>query len=132
MSGPFGSVQRTTRRNRTLKDDDEVLETLENVGIDRERVLGVDREQVGDALEVTELSESDVYEIDESEYVRKAEVDEKRKESRLQGLKDQLTASDGEEAAELRQEIEDLEARIEELTEFKSGQAFHTRAGGEP
>jgi len=25
VSGPFGSVQRTTRRNRTLKDDEEVI-----------------------------------------------------------------------------------------------------------
>jgi len=132
VSGPFGSVQRTTRRNRTLKGDDEVLETLEEAGIDRERVLGMDREKVDDALDVTELSESDVYEVEESEYVRKAEVDEERKESRLQGLKDQLAATEGEEAEELRQEIEDLEARIDELTEFKSGQAYHTRAGGGP
>jgi len=36
------------------------------------------RDKVDDALEVTELSESDVYEIEKSEYVRKAEVDETR------------------------------------------------------
>jgi len=132
VSGPFGSVQRTTRRNRSLKDDEEVLATLEDAGIDRERVLGVDRDKVDDALAVTELSESDVYDIEESEYVRKAEVDEERKETRLQGLKDQLAATEGDEAEELREEIEELESRIEELTEFKSGASFHTRAGGEP
>ncbi|MFB6101150.1 MAG: hypothetical protein ABEJ73_01120 [Haloplanus sp.] len=132
VSGPFGSVQRTTRRNRSLKDDEEVLETLEAAGIDRERVLGVDRDKVDDALEVTDLSESDVYEIEQSEYVRKAEVDEERKETRLQGLKDQLAAAEGDEAKELREEIEDLEDRIEELTEFKSGASFHTHAGDEP
>jgi hypothetical protein len=131
VSGPFGSVQRTSRRNRSLKDEDEVLTTLEEAGIDPERVMGVDRDRVDDALDVTELSESDVYEIEESEYVRKAEVDEQRKETRLQGLKDQLAAADGEEAEELRDEIEELESRIEELTEFKSGASFHTRAGGE-
>jgi hypothetical protein len=132
VSGPFGSVQRTTRRNRSLKDDEEVLETLEEAGIDRERVMGVDRDKVEDALDVTELSESDVYDIEESEYVRKAEVDEERKETRLQGLKDQLAAAEGDEAEELREEIEELESRIEELTEFKSGSQFHTQAGGEP
>ena len=121
VSGPYGSVQRTTRRNRSLKDDQEVLETLEDAGIDRERVLGVDRAKVDDALEVTELSESDVYEIDEREYVRKADVDEEVKESRLQGLKDQLAATEGDEAVELRQEIEDLEDRIDELTSFRTG-----------
>jgi hypothetical protein len=132
VSGPFGSVQRTTRRNRSLKDEGEVLATLEDAGIDREQVTGVDRDKVDDALDVTELSESDVYEVEESEYVRKAEVDEERKETRLQGLKDQLAATEGEEAEELRQEIEELEGRIEELTEFKSGASFHTRAGGGP
>jgi len=129
---PVRSVQRTTRRNRSLKDENEVLETLEDAGIDPERVMGVDRQKVDDALDVTELSEGDVYEIEESEYVRKAEVDEERKETRLQGLKDQLAAAEGDEPEELREEIEELEDRIEELTEFKSGSQFHTQAGGEP
>lgn len=131
VSGPFGSVQRTTRRNRSLKDEAEVLEKLEAAGIDRDRVLGVDREKVDDAIEVTELSESDVYEIDESEYVRKAEVDAERKETRLQGLKDQLAAAEGTEAETLREEIETLETRIEELTEFKAGSQFRTSAESE-
>jgi len=121
VSGPFGSLQRTTRRNRSLKDNEEVLETLEEAGIDRERVLGVDRDKVDDALAVTDLSERDVYEIEESEYVRKAEVDEERKETRLQGLKDHLAASEDEEAAGLREEIEELEERIDELTSFRTG-----------
>jgi predicted polyphosphate/ATP-dependent NAD kinase len=121
VSGPFGSVQRTTRRNRSLKDEDEVLAKLEAEGIDRERVTGIDRSKVDDALEVTDLSETDVYDIEESEYVRKADVDEEVKETRLQGLKEQLAATEGEEAEELRQEIEDLEDRIGELTGFKPG-----------
>ncbi|MFC4987147.1 hypothetical protein [Saliphagus infecundisoli] len=125
VSGPFGSVQRTARRNRSLKDDEEVLAALENEGIDRERVMGVDRSRVDEALEVTELAESDVYEIQESEYVRKADVDEDVKETRLQGLKDQLAATEDEGAEELRQEIEDLEGRIEELTSFRTGTQMH-------
>ncbi|MFB6092588.1 MAG: hypothetical protein ABEK02_06220 [Haloquadratum sp.] len=121
VSGSFGSVQRTSRRNRSLKADEEVLEALEDAGIDRERVLGVDRDKVDDALEVTDLSERDVYDIAESEYVRKAEVDEERKATRLQGLKDQLAATEEEDAAGLRQEIEALERRIDELTSFRTG-----------
>lgn len=122
--GQYGSIQRTSRRRRTLKDEDEVLSKLEAAGIDRERVMGVDREKVDDALEVTELSESDVYDIDESEYVRKAEVDEEVKETRLQGLKDRLRETEGEEAEELRQEIEELEDRIDELTSFRKGSQY--------
>jgi len=125
VSGPFGSVQRTTRRNRSLKDEDEVLAKLEAEGIDRERVTGIDRSKVDDALEVTDLSEADVYDIEESEYVRKADVDEEVKETRLQGLKEQLAATEGEEAEELRQEIEDLEGRIDELTSFRTGAEVH-------
>jgi hypothetical protein len=132
VPGQYGSVQRTTRRRRNLKDDEEVLAVLEDAGVDRERVMGVDREKVEDALEVTELGESDVYEIEETEYVRKAEVDEDVRETRLQGLKDRLADTDDEEADDLRREIEDLEDRIEELTSFKSGQSFGTQPSGEP
>jgi hypothetical protein len=121
VSGQYGSVQRTSRRNRSLKDDEEVLERLENAGIDRERVLSVDRSKVDEALEVTTLSESDVYEVEESEYVRKADVDEDVKESRLQGLKDRLAASEDDEANQLRAEIEELEQRIDDLTSFRTG-----------
>jgi hypothetical protein len=125
VSGQYGSVQRTSRRNRSLKDEEEVLSVLEEAGIDRERVTTVDSSKVDEALEVTELAESDVYDITESEYVRKAEVDEETKQSRLQGLKDQLAATD-ENTEELQQEIEELEARIDDLTSFDSGTTFRT------
>jgi hypothetical protein len=121
VAGQYGSVQRTSRRNRSLKDDEAVLEQLEDAGIDRERVTSVDRSKVDEALDVTTLSESDVYEIEESEYVRKAEVDDEVKQSRLQGLKDRLAASEDDEATQLRAEIEDLEQRIDDLTSFRTG-----------
>ena len=121
VHGQYGSVQRTTRRNRTLKDDEEVLRVLEDAGIPRERVLGVDRTKVDEALEVTQLSDSTVYDVSETEYVRKAEVNEDRKETRLQGLKDQLALSDDPEAEQLREEVRELEQRIAELTEFSPG-----------
>lgn len=121
----YGSIQRTSRRSKSLKDDEEVLAALEDAGVDRDRVLGVDPDKVDDALEVTDLREEDVYDIDERAYVRKAEVDEDVKETRLQGLKEQLAASESEEAAELRDEIEALEARIDDLTSFDSAQEFY-------
>ena len=127
VHGQYGSVQRTTRRRRSLKDDEDVLAAFESAGIDREQLLSVDREKVDEALDVVELSESAVYETDESEYVRKAEVAEERTETRLQGLKDRLAVSDDPEAEVLRQEIERLEQEIEELTEFSPGSTFDTR-----
>ena len=128
VHGQYGSVQRTTRRNRTLKDDDEVLEVLEDAGIPRDRVLGVDRKKVDEALEVTQLSDSAVYDVSETEYVRKAEVNEERKETRLQGLKDQLALSDDPEAEQLREEVGELEERIAELTEFSPGTELSSRS----
>ncbi|GAA0263324.1 hypothetical protein [Halobacterium noricense] len=130
VSGQYGSVQRTSRRNRSLKEDADVLDVLEDAGIDRERVTSVDPSKVDDALEVTELSESDVYEIEESEYVRKAEVDEESKETRLQGLKDRLAATD-EDTEDLQEEIQELEQRIDDLTSFESASSFDTKSDGE-
>lgn len=132
VHGQFGSVQRTSRTYRSLKDEADILATLEAAGIDRERVTTVDADKVDEALEVTEISPEEVFEIDDREYVRKAEVDEDRKETRLQGLKDQLAAADDSEAEDLREEIEDLEARIDELTQFTPGRQFHTPSEGGP
>jgi hypothetical protein len=127
LHGQYGSVQRTTRRNRSLKDDEEVLDAFEDTDIDREQLLGVDRSKVEEALDVVPVSESEVYDVSESEYVRKAEVDEERKETRLQGLKDRLAVSDDPEADVLRQEVERLEQEIEELTEFSPASSFETQ-----
>lgn len=129
VSGQYGSVQRASRRNRTLKDEQAVLDLLEDAGIERERVTSVDTSKVDEALEVTELAESEVYEIEESEYVRKADVDEETKETRLQGLKDQLAATD-EDTEDLQQEIEELEQRIEDLTSFDTGSSFQSKQRG--
>ncbi|WP_318567228.1 hypothetical protein [Salinigranum marinum] len=131
VHGQYGSVQRTTRRSRTLKPDDEVLGLLEAEGIDRERVLSVDRNKVDDALDVTSLTETDVYDIEESEYVRKADVDEEVKETRLQGLKDRLATADENGTEDLQREIEELEARIDELTSFSSGKSLRSPSSGE-
>lgn len=103
------------------------MNALEAAGIERERVTTVDASKVDDVLDVTELSETDVYEVEESEYIRKADVNEDTKETRLQGLKHRLAETEAEEAEELREEIEDLEKRINELTEFRSGRSFQTK-----
>ncbi|MCQ4333411.1 hypothetical protein KM295_07945 [Natronomonas sp. F2-12] len=126
VSGQYGSVQRTSRRNRSLRNEDEVIQKLEAEGIDRERVTSVDTSKVDEALEVTELAESDLYEIEESAYVRKADVDEEEKETRLQGLKDRLAATN-EETDELQKEIEELEQRIDDLTSFDTGSSFQSK-----
>jgi hypothetical protein len=62
VSGQYGSVQRTSRQNRSMRDEEEVLEMLESEGFDRERVTTVDTSKVDDAPDLTELSESNLFE----------------------------------------------------------------------
>ena len=92
----------------------------------------MDSSKVEEVLDVIKVAGSEGYDIEGSEYVRKAEVHEGQKETCIQGLKDQLAAAEGEEAEELREEVTELENRIEELTEFKSGSSFHTTSNADP
>lgn len=58
--GQFGSVQRTGRTHQSHRNKDDVLETLEEAGIPRERVISVDSKKVDKVLEVTEVAPSEV------------------------------------------------------------------------
>jgi hypothetical protein len=113
--GQYGAVLRTTRGRRHLKDDDEVYAALDDLDIPREWVTGVVPDKVDVVLSVTDLDEDDVYDVEEQTYMQKTDVDEDAKASRLQGLKDRLDALESEEADELREEVENLEDRLEEL-----------------
>lgn len=90
--------------------------------------MGVDRGKVDDALDVTDLPESAVYDIEERAYVRKADVDDEHKQTRLQGLKDRLTESDDPEVTQLCEEVETLERRIEELIGSTPGTVVGSRS----
>lgn len=70
-----------------MKDDETVLRGFETAVIDRIHVLGIDRQKVDAALDVTDLSGETVFDIGKNAQIRKADVDEDVKASRLQGLK---------------------------------------------
>jgi hypothetical protein len=113
LHGQFGTVRRTTRERRRPKSDAEILDRLDEAGIPREWVLGVDEDKLDVVLAVTDLDEEAVYDADEQVYVQKTGVEEPEKHARLQGLRDRLAAVPPEEAERLREEVEDLESRIE-------------------
>ena len=115
LHGRFGTVYRTTRERRHPKDDETVFDALDDAGIPREWVLGVDVEKLDVVLAVTDLDESDVYDVEEQVYVQKTGVDEEAKQSRLQGLKDRLEALESADADRLRDDIESLEGRLDAL-----------------
>lgn len=114
LHGRFGTVRRTTRERRYPKDEEIVLEALDELDIPREWVLGVDREKLDVVLSVTDLAVDDVYDVDESVYVQKTVVDEDEKYTRLQGIAERIDALEGAASEELRDELGDLEDRIEE------------------
>lgn len=114
LSGQFGTVRRTTRERRQPKDDETVLAALDEYGIPHEWVLGVDPDKLDVVLAVTDVSEDDVYDVHEQVYVQKTGVDEREKFSRLQGLADRIDEVEGVEGEGLREELADLEARLDE------------------
>lgn len=114
LHGRFGTVRRTTRERRHPKDDEMVLDALDERGIPREWVLGVDPDKLDVVLAATDLTEAAVLDVDENVYVQKTGVDEPEKVSRLQGLADRIDELEGPEGEALRAELADLEAQLDE------------------
>ncbi len=114
LHGRYGTVRRTTRERRRAKDAETVFAALDDHGIPREWVTGVDRNKLDVVLAVTDLDEAEVYDIDEDVYVQKTGVDEDEKYSRLQGLADRIDDLEGTEGEALREELADIEKRLDE------------------
>ena len=114
LHGRFGTVRRTTRERRRPKDDETVLDALDEHGIPHEWVLGVDPDKLDVVLAVTDLTEEEVYDADEQVYVQKTDVDEEEKFSRLQGLADRIDELEDAEGERLREELDRLEAHLDE------------------
>ncbi|MFB6140491.1 MAG: hypothetical protein ABEJ26_08665 [Halosimplex sp.] len=115
VSGRYGTVSRAHRRRRRLKDEDEVLDRLDEAGVPREWVLGIDSDKLDVVVATTDVAEDEVYDIDDAYHVQKTDVDADEKRSRLGGLRDRLDDLDDAEADELRDEIDRLEGRIDDL-----------------
>ena len=112
LRGRFGTVRQTMRERRQSKDDETVLDALDDHGIPREWVLGVNSEKLDVVLAVTDLREEEVYDVDEQTYIQKTGVDEDEKFSRLQGLAARLDEIGGDEG--LHDDLADLERRLDE------------------
>jgi len=114
LHGRYGTVRRTTRERRRPKDAETVFAALDDHGIPREWVTGIDRDRLDVVLAVTDLDEAEVYDVDEDVYVQKTGVDEDEKYSRLQGFADRIDDLEGAEGETLREELADIEKRLEE------------------
>ncbi|MFC4542082.1 hypothetical protein ACFO5R_09095 [Halosolutus amylolyticus] len=114
LAGRFGAVRRTTRERRRPKDEETVLDALDEHGIPREWVLGIDRDKLDVVLTVTGLSTADVYDVTEDVYVQKVESDETEKGTRLEGLATRIDDLQDEASDELYAELSAIEDRLEE------------------
>ncbi|WP_318570894.1 hypothetical protein [Salinigranum marinum] len=114
LHGRFGTVRRTTRERRRPKDDETIFDALDKHGIPSEWVLGVDPDKLDVVLTATDLEEDEVYDVEEQAYVQKTEVEEDEKYSRLQGLAERIEELDEEKSDDLREDLRNLEARLDE------------------
>lgn len=114
LHGQFGTVRRTTRGRRHPKDPQTVFDALDERGIPREWVVGVDSDKLDIVLAVTELEEDEVYDVEEQVYVQKTAVEEEEKYSHLQGLRERIEQVDGEQRDELHEDLQELEQRVDE------------------
>lgn len=113
LHGRYGTVRRTTRERRQPKDAETIFAALDERGIPREWVTGVDRDKLDVVLAVTDLEESEVYDVEEDVYVQKTGVDEDEKYSRLQGIADRIDDLEGAEGEALREELDAIEEQLE-------------------
>lgn len=77
LHGEFGRVSRCTGTNYSLSmDDEDVLEDLNERGVDPFRVLAVDESRLRDVCEAEGINTEEYFDIYEYEYMRKTEFDE--------------------------------------------------------
>lgn len=114
LHGRFGTVRRTVRERRRPKDAETVFDVLDDHGIPREWVIGVDPDKLDIVLTVTDLDEDEVYDRDEQTYVQKTDVEEGEKYARLQGLEARIEKLAGSERTDLREDLRALEDRLDE------------------
>ncbi len=77
VSGRIGTVRGTSRTRRSLRDEEDVLAAVERNGFPRETVLTerIDESEVEALVEEARIDESAFYEVSETEYVRRVDVD---------------------------------------------------------
>jgi sirohydrochlorin ferrochelatase len=91
-----------------------VFDALDEHGIPREWVIGVNPDTLDVVLALTDLEEDAVYDVEEQVYVQKTEVAEDEKYARLQGLADRIDELEGSDAGAFREELRQLEERLDE------------------
>lgn len=83
IESDVGAVRRYTGERTSLRDEETVVSALERAGVDPAQVMAPERSRVEDALEVTDLSRDDVFEVEERVYLRREDLDAERRRALL-------------------------------------------------
>lgn len=76
LSAEFGTVSHTIKTSRSLRDDETVRRRLQDAGVDPADAEALDEDLVAGIVDETGLDEESVFELDDRESVRRAEVNE--------------------------------------------------------
>ncbi|WP_058364990.1 hypothetical protein [Haloparvum sedimenti] len=76
LEGDLGSVDRSTGTRRSLRDDGTVRRALARAGVDPHEAEAFDPDRVADLAEAADLEPEAVFDLTDSDHVRRASVDE--------------------------------------------------------
>lgn len=76
LAAEFGTISHTVETSRSLRDEETVRERLRDAGIDLDDVQALDPDLVADAIDVAGVDETDVFDLEERESVRRSAIDE--------------------------------------------------------
>lgn len=96
VESDFGTIQRRTYRRREVRDDRTVERTLREAGVDPESVRSYDTTKLREAVEDHDIDPEAVFEVEEREQIRRAEVDDAARRERFERLDESLRALAGE------------------------------------
>lgn len=94
----FGTIQRRTYKRREVRDDQTVQRVLHEAGVDPDSVRSYDTKKLKEAVEENDIDPDAVFDVEERQQIRRAEVDDDQRHERFKELDAELRALAGERA----------------------------------
>lgn len=105
-AGKRGRVARKTRHHKELKDESFVRSKLDEHRIDVESVRGFDSKKLREKLREADLPESEFFDIEERDYIRKVTLDDAKKNAWAAEFATEQNPSSGEHAIDSMPDFE--------------------------
>ncbi|WP_435551847.1 hypothetical protein [Natrinema sp. CGMCC1.2065] len=86
VESDYGEIRRYTTQRRYVRDEDEVLDTLDRAGIDPKTVLSVDKQKLATAIEETDIDDEQVFETEDAPRIQRTDVNERMCEEYVASL----------------------------------------------